>query len=60
MTYKVSSGTLNLCSLVRLHRVHEMQTIVTDVCGVSLSVSHAVNLTARAVCAGSFDAAFAK
>jgi len=24
--------------IVRLHRMHEMQTIVTDVCGVCLSV----------------------
>jgi len=61
MTYKVSSGTLNLCSLtvykssfcvffmlqmcilfvLRLYQKHEMQTIVTDVCGVCLSVCHA-------------------
>jgi len=36
--------------------MHKMQTIVTDVRGVCLSVCHAT----RAVCAGSFVAAFAK
>jgi len=38
--------------------MHEMQTIVTDVCGVCLSVCQSVSLS---VChAGSFGAAFAK
>jgi len=27
--------------IFRLHRMHEMLTIVTDVCGVSVSVCHA-------------------
>jgi len=48
--------------------MHEMQTIVTDVCGVCLSVClsrgsnrrRRVQCTLRAVCAGSFGAAFAK
>jgi len=43
--------------------MHEMQTIVTDVRGVCLSVCLYVtrlNSVARAVCVGSFDAAFAK
>jgi len=47
--------------------MHEMQTIVNDVRGVCLSVRLSVSLfvtplnsAARAVCAGSFGAAFAK
>jgi len=44
--------------------MHEMQTIVTVVRGVCLSISlfvcHAAKLAARAVCEGSFSAAFAK
>jgi len=48
----------------RLHLTHEMQTIVTgDRKSVSLPVSLSVtrlNSAARAVCAGSFGAAFAK
>jgi len=43
--------------------MHEMQTIVTDVCGLSLSVCLSVtrlNSVVHAVCAGSFDAASAK
>jgi len=39
--------------------MHEMQTIVTDDCGVCLSVMR-LNLATRAVCAGSFGAAFVK
>jgi len=43
-------GTRSVCSLCRYHpsstyrlrRVHETQTIVADVCGVCLSVCHAV------------------
>jgi len=48
----------------RLHRMHEMQTIVTDVRGVCQSVRPSVCLSvcysARAVCAVLFGAAFAK
>jgi len=56
----------------RLRRMHEMQTILTDVRGVCLSVYLSVCLsrglnrrrrvqcTPRAVCAGSFGAAFVK
>jgi len=33
-----------LIELFRLHRMHEMQSILTDVCGVSLSVCHAAHL----------------
>jgi len=43
--------------------MHEMQTIVTDDRGVCLSVGLSVmqlNLTAHAVSAGSFGAAFTK
>jgi len=42
----------------RLHRMHEMQTIVTDLRGVRLSVCHAAHLgfTER----GLFGAAFAQ
>jgi len=48
--------------------MHEMQTIVTDVCGVCLSVClsrglnrrRRVRCTPRAVCTGSFGAAFIK
>jgi len=54
---------------IRLHRVHEMQAILTDVCSVCLSVSLSVSVTQlkwrrhmqctpRAMCMGSFDAAF--
>jgi len=43
--------------IFRLHRVHEMQTIVTDYPGVCLSVSLSVMLLH---CVGSFSAAFAK
>jgi len=42
-------------AVVRLHRRHEMQTIVTNVHGV-LTVSH-VQCMPHAVCAGSFGAA---
>jgi len=31
---------LNCTTIIRLHRMHEMQTIVTDLCGVCLSVCH--------------------
>jgi len=37
-------------SIVRLHRMHEMQTIDTDVRGVSLSVCHAAQLCAVPSC----------
>jgi len=40
--------------------MHEMQTILTDVCGVCLSVTGLKSAPARAVCAGSFGAAFVK
>jgi len=43
--------------------MHEMQTIVTDVCNVCLSVYLSVmqlNSAVHAVCAGSLSAAFAK
>jgi len=62
--------------LFRLHRMHEMQTILTDVCSVCLSVClsrmhwmtparlycwwRCVQCMPRAVCAGSFGAAFTK
>jgi len=39
--------------------MHEMQTIVTDVCGVCRSVTR-FKSAARAVCGGSFGAAFDK
>jgi len=38
--------------------MHEMQTIVTDVCGVCQSVCHAAQLSFTVP--GSFDAAFTK
>jgi len=52
-------------SIFRLHRMHEILTILTDVCGVSLSVclsflsvtwlkSVAAQCTLHAVCAGDF------
>jgi len=51
--------------MVRLHRMHEMQTIVNDVCGVCLSVMvvgqsvcHVTQLGGRPV-QGSFGTAFA-
>jgi len=52
-------------NIIRLHRMHEMQAILTDVRGVCLSVSvtRLKSAAARAVyvaclCAGSFGAAF--
>jgi len=46
----------------RLYRMHEMHNILTDVRGVSqsvcLSVTRLKSAAARAVCAGSFGAAF--
>jgi len=47
-----------LCCIIGLHRMHEMQAIVTDVRGVCLSVCHAAQLgfTVR----GSFSEAFVK
>jgi len=44
---------------IRLFLMHEMQTVVTDVRGVCLSVTR-LNSAAHTVCAGSFGAAFAK
>jgi len=54
----------------RLHRMHEMLTILTDVRAVSVSLpvclsrglnrQRRVQCTPRAVCAGSFGAAFAR
>jgi len=60
--------TCQLLIIITLHRLHEMQTIVTDVRGVCLSAClsrglnrrRRVQCTPRAVCAGSFGAAFAK
>jgi len=46
--------------IIRLHRMLDMQTIVTDDRGVSLSVTRSNWVAARAVCAGSFGAAFAE
>jgi len=43
--------------------MHEMLTVLTDVYSVTLSVTRLKSVVARAlyaVCAGSFDAAFAK
>jgi len=48
--------TLPHRQVIRLPQMHEMQTIVTDVCGVCQSVC----LAARLHCVGSFGAAFAK
>jgi len=33
-----------MIDIIRLYRIHEMQSILTDVCGVSLSVCHATHL----------------
>jgi len=58
-----------IVSVFRLHRMHEMQTIVTDVRGVCLSISLSamwlelsgcVQCVPHAVCTGSFGAAFTK
>jgi len=50
--------------IIRLHRMHEMQTILTDGRGVCLSCGfnrqRRVQCTQRTVCAGSFGAAFVK
>jgi len=54
---------LLLQCVIRLHRMHEMLTILTDVRGVCQSVCLSVTrikLAARAVCAWSCGAAFAK
>jgi len=40
--------------------MHEMLTILTDVRRVCLSVTRLISAAARAVCAGSFGAAFVK
>jgi len=52
---------LNASIIFKLHRMHEMQTIVTDVRGVYLSVCPSVSLSVtRLTVRGSFSAAFAK
>jgi len=56
-----AEAVYNVNLLFRLHRMHEMQTIVTDVSGVCPSVCLTRGYSAaRAVCAGLFDAAFTK
>jgi len=64
----ITAVTYLMC--FRLHRMHEMPTIVTDVAGVCQSVHLSVTRLKSAtvcalyavcrVCGGSFDAAFVK
>jgi len=49
-----------LSAIFRLHQMHEMQTIVTDECGVCLSVCHAAQLGDVCSVCGALAAAFAK
>jgi len=49
---------ISLTTIFRLRRMHEMQTIVTDVCCVCLSVCHVAQLGFTVQ--GSFGTAFAK